>query len=267
VLSKNFSAEYSGIANVRIETKRGSNQYHGSLFYNNKNSALAAWVTQDKVAKANFLPTTALPKYPEPYFNLNETGGSFGGPVPLAGKNTFFLLSYERRWDLSPVQLRSNTIPTSRILGGDFTSIAAGSRPLVPAAVKPLLTPSEIANNTTGTGATQRFISIPTRLLNPIALNILNAYYPKSSPDAPFSATTGRLIDFVQTFSGLLTRDLATMRVDHDFSDKDKFYGVYNFQSRFSCQPTPCLWQTFAAPGESHAFSLLYAAILRPCGE
>ena len=32
VLSKNFTAEYSGIANIRIETKRGSNQYHGSLF-------------------------------------------------------------------------------------------------------------------------------------------------------------------------------------------------------------------------------------------
>ncbi len=81
VLSKNFTAEYSGIANIRIETKRGGNQYHGSLFYNNKNSALAAWATQDKIAKANFLPTAALAKYPTPYFNLNETGGSFGGPV------------------------------------------------------------------------------------------------------------------------------------------------------------------------------------------
>jgi hypothetical protein len=232
VLSKNFSAEYSGIANIRIETKRGGSQYHGSLFYNNKNSALASWVTQDKVAQANFLPTAALAKYPTPYFNLNETGGSFGGPVPLGGKNTFFLVSYEHRWDFAPVQLRASNIPTSVILGGDFTRIAAGSRPLVPAAVKPLLTPAEVANNTTGTGSSQRFISIPTRLLNPIALNILNAYYPHSSPAAPFNATNGRLTDFVQTFSGLLTRDLATVRVDHDFSAKDKFYAVYNFQTR-----------------------------------
>jgi hypothetical protein len=36
VLSKNFSAEYSGIANIRIETKRGGASYHGSLFYNNR---------------------------------------------------------------------------------------------------------------------------------------------------------------------------------------------------------------------------------------
>src|SRR5215470_14768179 len=37
VLSKNFTAEYSGVANIRIETKRGEANYHGSLFYNNKN--------------------------------------------------------------------------------------------------------------------------------------------------------------------------------------------------------------------------------------
>src|ERR1041384_2638664 len=74
VLSKNFTAEYSGIANIRIETKRGGNAYHGSLFYNNKNDALAAWTTQDKIDKANFFPTPALSSFPTPYFNLNETG-------------------------------------------------------------------------------------------------------------------------------------------------------------------------------------------------
>lgn len=232
VLSKNFSAEYSGIANVRIETKRGGADYHGSLFYNNKNSALAAWTTQNKRDKANFLPTPAISSFPTPYFNLNETGGSFGGPVPFSRKNTFFLLSYERRWDFAPVRVRASNIPTSRILNGNFTAIAANSRPAVPASVVPLLTPAELAANTITTGGTLRFLSIPTRLLNPIALGIVNGYYPQSSPSAPFSASNGRLTDFSQSFGGLLTRDLATLRVDHDFSDKDKFYAVYNFQSR-----------------------------------
>ena len=246
VLSKNFSAEYSGIANIRIETKRGGADYHGSLFYNNKNSALAAWATQDKVDKANFLPTPALSSFPTPYFNLNETGGSFGGPVPFSRKNTFFLLSYERRWDFAPVRVRASNIPTSLILGGNFTALNATSRPAVPGAVEPLLTPAELATNTffTGpagkdctalprpSGCTLRFNSIPTRLLNPIALGILNGYYPHANPAAPFSPTSGRLTDFAQRFGGLLTRDLATLRVDHDFSAKDKFYAVYNFQAR-----------------------------------
>jgi hypothetical protein len=166
------------------------------LFYNNKNSALAAWTTQDKIDKANFLPTPALSSFPTPYFNLNETGGSIGGPVPFARKNTFFLLAYERRWDFAPVRVRATNIPTSLILNGNFNVITAGSRPTVPAAVLPLLTPEELANNTVITNGTRRFLSIPTRLLNPVALGIVNGYYPHSSPAAPFNPSNGRLTDF-----------------------------------------------------------------------
>ncbi|HEY8413358.1 MAG TPA: carboxypeptidase-like regulatory domain-containing protein, partial [Pyrinomonadaceae bacterium] len=85
VLSKNFTAEYSGIANIRIETKRGGNAYHGSLFYNNKNDALAAWTVQDKNAEAAFLPTADTPEFPKSRFNLNEVGGYLSGPVPKFG--------------------------------------------------------------------------------------------------------------------------------------------------------------------------------------
>src|ERR1051325_9821789 len=145
VPSKNFSAEYSGIANIRVETKRGGNAYHGSLFYNNKNDALAARAVQDKTAEATFLPTPDTPTFPKSKFNLNETGGYLSGPLPKAGDKTFFLFSYERRWDLNAVQLRSSQIPTSLVLGGNFTAIAANSRPTVSAAVLPLLTPEELA--------------------------------------------------------------------------------------------------------------------------
>ncbi|PWT90998.1 MAG: hypothetical protein C5B55_08825 [Blastocatellia bacterium] len=230
VLSKNFTAEYSGIANIRVETKRGGKKYHGSLFYNNKNDALAAWTVQDKNAQAAFLPTADTPSFPKSRFNLNETGGSLSGPFPLSGDKTFFMLSYERRWDLNVVQLRSSTVPTSLILNGDFTPIAANSRPTVNAAVLPLLTPAELANNTVVTGGTRRWLSIPTRLLNPIAINIMNGYYPHTNPATPFSTTNGRLKSFVRNVPGLLTRDLATLRIDRDFSDKDKFFAVYTFQ-------------------------------------
>ena len=240
VLSKNFTAEYSGVANIRIETKRGGAEYHGSLFYNNKNSALAARSLQEKRDEATFLPTSAVPTFPKPYFNLNEVGGSFGGPVPFSRERTFFLMSYERRWDFAPVRVRSTNIPSSLVLAGNFTQIVNTSKPAVPASVIPRLTADELANNTILVGTTRRFVTIPTRLLNPIALNLLNAYYPHANPSAPLLnpnpltglSTTGRLADFAQSFGGLLTRDLATLRVDHDFSDKDKFYAVYNFQVR-----------------------------------
>ena len=38
----NYSAEYPGISNIRVTTKRGESIYHGSAFYDNKNAALAA---------------------------------------------------------------------------------------------------------------------------------------------------------------------------------------------------------------------------------
>jgi len=265
VLSKNFTAEYSGIANIRVETKRGGSNYHGSLFYNNKNSALAAWSLQDKIAQANFTPTPAISSFPKPYFNLNEVGGSLGGPVPLSKGKTFFLLSYERRWDLSPLQLRSGQIPTSTIFGGNFAGIRASSRPLVSNAAKAQLTPAEIASNTfADADGNLRFNSIPTRLLNPIAQNILNAYYPQTG-SAPFSNSNGRLSDFVRNFPGLLTRDLATLRVDHDFTSKDKFYAVYNFQVRTGLRslvanPLPA-FGLLSQHQQNHTLSLSYTRI------
>src|SRR5438309_9568492 len=78
VLSTDFSAEYAGIGNIRITTKRGESQFHGSAFYNNKNSALAALQIQDKQGIADFVPTPRVSKYPTPYFNLNDLGGSLG---------------------------------------------------------------------------------------------------------------------------------------------------------------------------------------------
>jgi len=240
VLSNNFTAEYSGIANIRVVTKRGGSKYHGSLFYNNRNSALAAWRIQDKRSLATFTPTPALREFPTPYFNLNETGGSFSGPIPF-GKKTFFLGSYERRWDVAPVQYRPTGTrpPHVSLLNGDFRLMAPASRPVVPAEVVSLLTPAELENNTflfTEPGnppiVTRRFNTIPQRLLNPIAINYVRNFYPQSSPSAPIDPLNGRLIDFFHAESGLITRDLVTGRIDHDFSERDKFYAVYNFQKR-----------------------------------
>jgi hypothetical protein len=68
-----------------VQTKRGENAYHGSLFYNNKNSALAAWDYNDKIGQENFLPNAFQSSYPNPYFNLNEMGGSFSTRVRRVG--------------------------------------------------------------------------------------------------------------------------------------------------------------------------------------
>ena len=236
VLSNNFTAEYAGIANIRVVTKRGGKEYHGSLFYNNKNSALAARVLDEKIAEAEFTPDVNNPHFPTPYFNLNETGGSFSGPIPFSKEKTFFLTSYERRWDIVPTTFSSTTLPGPRLLLGDFSQLRNSSKPAVPAAVLGLLTPTELANNVInladpGDEPDFRFIMIPQRLLNPTTQAIIQQYFPHVSLESPINNRNGRLIRFSQRLNGLVTRNLFTTRIDHTFSDKDSIYGVYNFST------------------------------------
>src|SRR6266511_4314688 len=75
VLSKNFTDEYSGIANIRVETKRGGREYHGSLFYNNKNSALAAVRVQDKMRPQLSFPPQILQASQYPSLTLMRRVG------------------------------------------------------------------------------------------------------------------------------------------------------------------------------------------------
>jgi len=229
VLSSNFSAEYAGIANIRVVTKRGASKYHGSLFANNKNSALAAWSLGDLNDRSTFTPNPANPNFPKPYYNLNEDGGSVSGPVP-GSKKTFFLGSYERRWSLTPLRYSSTRrLPGTRLLNGDFTDLSNTAKPAVPADILPLLTAAELANNTILVGTTRRFTVIPSRLFNPTTRKFIDLFYPKSSPSAPVDSL-GRLSSFAQNVNQRLTRDLVTARIDHDFSANDKFYGVFNMQ-------------------------------------
>ena len=226
VLSNSFTAEFAGIANIRVTTRRGGAKYHGSLFYDNKNSALAAWTLSDKIGQANFSPTPAQSSYPNPYFNLNEFGGSFGGPVPKI-KNTYFFAAYERRYLNSPVYLRATNLPHATLLAGDFSLMTDARKPVVPAGVS--LTPAEVSQFTVG-GLGNQFIKIPSRLLNPITTKLVQMYFPQTSAAAPINPTNGRLVDYFTNQPGTTRRNLGTLRLDHDFRESDRFYAVYNAQ-------------------------------------
>jgi hypothetical protein len=237
ILTTDFSAEYAGIANIRISTKRGGSQYHGSIFYNNSNSALAAWTLDDKVGKAEFAPTSFQSKYPNPYFNLNDLGASLGGPIPKLGK-TWFMLAYERNYNIAPVKVSSSSIMHPSLYTGDFSGLNDSAKPVVPSGVT--LTPQEIADNTiqftdSDGNTTTRFVTIPTRLLNPTVQAMINTYFPKIGLSAPLNPANGRIVGGYQTIlSGRSIQDLGTMRLDHDFSERDHLYGVYNVSAQVS---------------------------------
>src|SRR5881396_557320 len=74
-----------GTAQVQVATRAGTNQFRGSLFWTNRNSALDAsnWFN-------NFSGVS------KDYQNRNQFGGRLGGPI-IKNKTFFFVLVDEQR--------------------------------------------------------------------------------------------------------------------------------------------------------------------------
>lgn len=225
VLSNDFSAEYGGIANIRVTTKRGGAKYHGSLLYDNKNSALSAWSLQDKNGQANFAPNAFQSQFPNPFFNLNDLGGSVGGPIPHI-KNTWFFAAFERNWTVQPAEIQSSNLPHPSLWAGDFSMVSDAAKPDVPGSV--VLTPQEIASDTiTDAKGNVKFVQIPSRLLNPTVQKLIATYFPHIGLSAPINPVNGRIPNFQTLLPGRSTQDLGTLRVDHDFTENNHLYVTY----------------------------------------
>lgn len=119
--TSNFSAEYgrnSG-AQINVVTKRGTNNYRGSLF---------EFVRNDKFdARSFFAPVRPMLRYnnygysiggPLPFFDL----GPKGSPVFTSGKDKFFFF-FGQEWKTIHRQAATavRTLPTRAELNGDFT--------------------------------------------------------------------------------------------------------------------------------------------------
>jgi hypothetical protein len=106
VLTYNYSAEYGTRAGpaVLVTTKSGTNNFHGSVFEFLRNTALDA--------KSYFATTTEK-------FNLNQFGGTLGGPIRK--NKTFFFIDGEQKDQLhgNPFQ---GLVPTNAMRNGDFSA-------------------------------------------------------------------------------------------------------------------------------------------------
>jgi Carboxypeptidase regulatory-like domain len=127
VLTYNYSAEYGERAGptVLVTTKSGSNDFHGSLFEFLRNTSLDA--------KSFFAST------PEK-FNLNQFGGSIGGPVYK--NKTFFFIDGEQKDQLHGITF-TGIVPTAAMAAGDFTNNALGQ----PNAVGTIFNPNVVDPN------------------------------------------------------------------------------------------------------------------------
>ena len=116
VLSNSYSAEYGGLAGVVVTTKRGSQQYRGTGFFDYNSDGLNA---------LTYNQTLAGVERGDPLSDTHERrwGGSIGGP--LFGSKLFFYGNYEGSNDKAIYGGgRSNTIPTAAMRAGDFRGTA-----------------------------------------------------------------------------------------------------------------------------------------------
>src|SRR5579864_6303964 len=111
VLTYNYSAQYGTRAGptVLVTTKSGSNDFHGSLFEFFRNTALDA---------KSFFATT-----PEK-FNLNQFGGSIGGPIRK--NKTFFFLDGEQKYQRHGITF-TGLLPSQAMRTGDFSNDPFGN--------------------------------------------------------------------------------------------------------------------------------------------
>src|SRR6202142_739319 len=105
VLTYNYSAEYGERAGptVLVTTKSGTNQLHGTLFEFFRNT--------DLDAKSPFVNTAAK-------FNLNQFGGSLGGPIQK--DKTFFFLDWQAKMQRKGVPF-TGYVPTTSMVTPDVS--------------------------------------------------------------------------------------------------------------------------------------------------
>jgi hypothetical protein len=224
VLTYNYSAEYGtrGGPTVLVTTKTGSNEFHGSLFEFLRNKSLDA--------KSYF---AVLPEK----FNLNQFGGSFGGPIRR--NKTFFFVDGEQKYQRKGVTF-TGLVPSVAERTGDFSAdpfgnplpVGAITNPNVPNTqfqCGPNNTPLQANANGSQPAGTPCNV-IPSNLINPVAAQMVNLF--------PIPNITGNdSYNYVNEPVRKLDETKFDIRLDHNFSLSDTMFIRLSYDQAFSVVP------------------------------
>ena len=215
---------------VRIVTKGGTNQFHGSLFEYFRNDALAA---------TDFFSNAAGRK--KPMLRYNQYGGTIGGPV--IRNRTFFFFGYESLQLRDPV-ITTTTVPTARQRAGDFSQTFTNTGALI-TVHDPFTTRAD--PNNAGKFLRTPFAGnmIPSSRISPAALNIQKYYPQPTSPGDPGSA----LNNFF--FTGPRTRPVQdyTVRADHQVNASTMLMGRFSQSTVTITNPPTFGKEDIGSPG------------------
>ncbi|MEZ5366676.1 MAG: carboxypeptidase regulatory-like domain-containing protein [Bryobacterales bacterium] len=231
VQQSGYSAEFGNSAGgvMTISTRSGTNDLHGSLY---------EFLRNEKVDARNFFAADKAP------LRWNVFGFAVGGPI--IKNKTFFFVNNE--WQKQRIGVTNTlTVPTSLQRAGDYSQTTNASGALTRIFDPFSGTPrSQFANNV-----------IPQSRLDPVGAKLIE-YYPEENR-APSNAAGAN--NFVGNRTNALNLSTLTAKVDHVFSDKDRFSFRYILHD-FPTNNTPVFSRPEADPfgnfAQRRAYSYLF---------
>jgi hypothetical protein len=205
-------------------TKAGTNQYHGSVYE----------IMQNRDLNANGFFNNAFGTA-RPPDTKNDYGLTFGGPVWIpklynGHDKTFFFFSWEQYKQNQGATVIS-TVPTTAERTGDFSALLG---PPVTANGQPVINPctgQQVLTNQIFDPSTTTIVGgVPCRF--PFATNNVIPTVNSTAAavlaliPAPQNTNLTNNLDF--SSSGTINDTLMSVRVDHNFSWKDKVFFTYN---------------------------------------
>jgi len=228
-VSTSYSAEnQKGPIVISTVTKAGGSQFHGDVMFSlrnyklNANDALFNQTGQPKPANKYY--------YPE---------GQIGGPVLIPGtsfnKNhdkLFFFTAFEYYYQVLDTGLLRATVPTSGMLGGDFSATEL----------------AKLGNNTAaGSPAALNAAALAkypggdlSAALDPNMIALMKLY---PAPNADPNATGTRNYNYAQALVFNQNNREWKTRVDYNISDNTKLFVRYSYQREVQQFPVGLWWR------------------------
>ena len=229
VLTYTYSAEYGTRAGptVLITTKSGTNDLHGSLYEFVRNT--------DLDAKGDFDTTT-------PKFNLNQFGGSVGGPIRK--NKTFFFVDGEQKYQREGITF-TGLLPSMAMRTGDFSADAFGN-PAGLAIANPNMVGAADAyfqcdssgnpipaaadgSQPKGTDCAK----IPSNLFDSVGKAMMNLYPPTNANAGVSGASYNYVIEPVRA----LTETKFDGRLDETLTAQDNLFARFSYDQAWSFAP------------------------------
>jgi len=244
VLTSNYGAQYgrNGSGTVEVETKSGTNKFHGDVYEYLRNDAFNA---QNYFNQPFWGGSGITPEYKK-----NDYGYTIGGPAYIPGvfnkdkTKTFFFWSQEWRKDVVPGQNFHVAVPSIAERNGIFTDICPGTDcPSVGNAGDLTALPAFIANS----AIAQDLIKM---IPEPTGANASTCVPNSASNPCFYSASPAQATDWREEL----------IRVDHNFSEKMRatFRYIHDSWQTTTAVPLwtnqgsfPTIGTAFGGPGTS----------------